>query len=109
MRGREARDWTDCWSAGTRQTSHESLRAGAAAARRRDIGREGEAGREGNERRWPLGGSPARRLTPGGTRAGEWPETRDEGSVQFLQNFKKITRFPVTLNLWTYVWSIKYR
>jgi hypothetical protein len=29
--------------------------------------------------------------------------------VQFLQSSKIFTRFPVTSNLWTHAWSIKYR
>jgi hypothetical protein len=32
-----------------------------------------------------------------------------KGCVQFLQNSKNFTRFPVTSNLWTHTWSIKYR
>ena len=32
-----------------------------------------------------------------------------QGLVYFLQNFAKFFTFSVTLNLWTHIWSIKYR
>jgi len=33
----------------------------------------------------------------------------DDDVSQFLKNFAKIFRFLVTSNIYTYVWSIKYR
>jgi hypothetical protein len=43
-------------------------------------------------------------LTPDGIA----PQTKQVGCV-LLQTSKNFTRFPVTSNVWTHVWSIKYK